>query len=66
MDHYLLTTVSADSSPYNRVRNRDTTNDPTMQKMEIYVLMIVTEPESWILTEGTARKLMSTATITVD
>jgi hypothetical protein len=28
--------------------------------------MIVTEPESWILTEGTARKLMSTATITVD
>lgn len=67
--HSLLTAVSADSCPYNRfcrVRNRDTTNDPTIQKMERYVLIIGTEPEFWELTEGTARKLTSTAIITVD
>jgi hypothetical protein len=58
------------------VRNKETTNDPTMQNIEIYVLMTwggsvcvsedvaggVTEG----MTEGTARKLTSTASITVD
>jgi hypothetical protein len=37
-----------------------------MQNTEIYVLMTETECELCVLTEGTARKLTSTAIITVD
>lgn len=47
-------------------KSNATTNDPSMQNTEIYVLITVTDCESCTLTEGTARKLMSTASITVD
>jgi hypothetical protein len=46
------------------MRNKDTTNDPTMQNTEIYALM--TGGGSDVVSVGTARKLTSTAIITVD
>jgi len=50
------------------MRNKDTTNDPTMQNTEIYALMTGggSDVVSAGITEGTARKLTSTAIITVD
>ena len=68
----ILTALSADSCPYCRfclVRNKDTTKDPTMKNTEIYAL--VTWSGSVLtgavgITVGTARKLTSTANITVD
>jgi len=65
----VLTALSADSCRFRLVRNRDTTKDPTMQNTEIYALM--TWGGSGVvasvgITVGTARKLTSTAIITVD
>jgi len=67
--YYLLTAVSADSwCRFCLVRNKDTTNDPIMQNTEIYMLMTCggSDALSEGITEGTARKLTSTAIITVD